>query len=322
MVNVRSCCQNCVRASGYWPCVLRCLPACGDAATTAYAPRAEKGIPSTYLQPRSGISLYQDLEDDFGRDQILARPFPSWHLSVVYGLNASEGQSLPLSGATPDPCPKIRQSNHPAIAGPAQQYRECPCPNFSFPNFSFKEQPMPKNNVTDLITDQEMAFARLVLSGTMTDREAAQAVGLNPDAAAYTKSKPRVRAYMIEHHAAMQQQILAQEAEKLRRQEQRREQVLDRLWEIANLSSEMTRGSITGQVKAIQMIVAIEGMIPDRRAGSAKKNSVPAPIYPQPSPAPTQQEDDFGVSEPEATSGSAENVPRDPVPSRSTSADR
>ncbi|MGB8536744.1 MAG: hypothetical protein WCD57_10055 [Acidobacteriaceae bacterium] len=188
---------------------------------------------------------------------------------------------------------------------------------------------MPKNNVSDLITDQEMAFARLALSGTMTDREAAQAVGLNPDAATYTKSKPRVRAYMLEHRAAMQQRLQQQEAdlsriavEKQRRQEERREQVLDRLWEIANLSSEMTRGSITGQVKAIQMIVAIEGLIPDRRAGSAKRNSVPAPIYPQPSPAPARQEDDFGVSEPEATSGSAEDVPRHPVPSQSTLAGR
>ena len=176
---------------------------------------------------------------------------------------------------------------------------------------------MPKNNVTDLITDQEMAYARLVLSGTMTDREAAQAVGLNPDAAAYTKSKPRVRAYMLEHRAAMQQQILAQEAEKLRRQEQRREQVLDRLWEIANLSSEMTRGSITGQVKAIQMIVAIEGMIPDRRAGSAKKNSVPEPTGLQPSSVHAQQEDDFGVPEPETNPNTAEDAPQDFVPGQS-----
>ena len=57
---------------------------------------------------------------------------------------------------------------------------------------------MPKNNVSDPITDKEMAFARLVLSGTMTDRQAAEAVGLNPDSAAYTKSKPRVRAYMLD----------------------------------------------------------------------------------------------------------------------------
>src|SRR5258708_4274130 len=102
---------------------------------------------------------------------------------------------------------------------------------------------MPKNKVRDLITDQEMAFARLVLSGTMTDRDAAQAVGLNPDTAAYTKSKPRVRAYMLEHRAAMQQQLLDQEsdlsrraAERRCRLEQPREQVLDRLCEIAKLS--------------------------------------------------------------------------------------
>jgi hypothetical protein len=95
---------------------------------------------------------------------------------------------------------------------------------------------MPKNQVSDLITDQEMAFARLVLSGTMTDRDAAQAAGLNPDSAAYTKAKPRVHAYMLEHRAAMQQQLIEQEAdlsrlavEKQRRKEQRREQVLDRL---------------------------------------------------------------------------------------------
>ena len=56
---------------------------------------------------------------------------------------------------------------------------------------------MPKNKVSDPITDQEIAFARLVVSGAMTDRHAAEAVGLNPDSAAYTKSKPRVRAYMI-----------------------------------------------------------------------------------------------------------------------------
>ena len=56
---------------------------------------------------------------------------------------------------------------------------------------------MPKNKVSDPITDQEIAFARLVLSGAMTDRHAAEAVGLNPDSAAYTKSKPSVRAYML-----------------------------------------------------------------------------------------------------------------------------
>ena len=72
---------------------------------------------------------------------------------------------------------------------------------------------MPKNNVGDLITDQEIAFARLVLSGTMTDRQAAEAVGLNPDTASHTKSKPRVRAWMLEHRAAVQQLLVQQDAQ-------------------------------------------------------------------------------------------------------------
>ena len=104
---------------------------------------------------------------------------------------------------------------------------------------------MPKNKVSDPITDQEMAFARLVLSGGMTDRHAAEAVGLNPDSAAYIKAKPHVRAYMLEHRAAVEQQLVQQEADGLHRLNLERDQVLARLWEIANLSSEMTRGSIT-----------------------------------------------------------------------------
>ena len=51
----------------------------------------------------------------------------------------------------------------------------------------------------------------------MTDRRAAEAVGLNPDTAAYTKAKPRVRAYMIEHRAAVHERLVQQETEGLRR---------------------------------------------------------------------------------------------------------
>jgi hypothetical protein len=194
---------------------------------------------------------------------------------------------------------------------------------------------MPKNKVSDPITDQEIAFARLVLSGAMTDRRAAEAVGLNPDSAAYTKSKPRVRAYMLEYRAAVQQQLVQQEADGLRRLNLERTQVLNRLWEIANLSPEMTRGSVTGQVKALSMIVAIEGLIPDRRAvSSPEKKSPPAPapqIYASawrreqqattsattndPQPNPAQQEDRPGAP---ARPGSAAEAPPHPGPSRST----
>src|SRR6202522_4551484 len=140
---------------------------------------------------------------------------------------------------------------------------------------------MPKNKVSDPITDQEMAFARLVLAGGVTARQAAEAVGLNPDSAAHTKSKPHVRAYMLEHRAAVQQQLVQQEAEGLRRMSLDREQVLARLWEIAKLSPEMTRGSITGQVKALSMIIAMQNFIPDRKAISEKKNPPAPPAKPK-----------------------------------------
>jgi hypothetical protein len=179
---------------------------------------------------------------------------------------------------------------------------------------------MPKNKVNDPITDQEIAFARLVLSGTMTDRQAAEAVGLNPDSAAYTKSKPHVRAYMLEHRAAVQQQLVQQEAEGLHRLNLDREQVLARLWEIANLSPEMTRGSITGQVKALSMIVAMQNLIPDRPTTSSEKKSPPAPISHQIYAAAwrNQEEDPPAVPEPESALSSAAEPPPNPGPSHST----
>jgi hypothetical protein len=180
---------------------------------------------------------------------------------------------------------------------------------------------MPKNEVSDLITDQEITFAHLVLSGTMTDRQAAEAAGLNPDTAAYTKAKPRVRAYMLEHRAAMHDRLLQQESEEQRRLNLGRERVLARLWEIADLDPDMTRNSMSAQIKALTMIVAIEGLIPnshdDRRAGSAQNKSAPSPVQPpidtaawlreqqgkttgpQPGPDPARDEDMLGIPHPQ-----------------------
>jgi hypothetical protein len=179
---------------------------------------------------------------------------------------------------------------------------------------------MLKNQVSDPITDQEITFAHLVLSGTMTDRQAAEAAGLNPDTAAYTKAKPRLRDYMLEHRAAVHEQRVQQETEEQRRLNLGRERVLARLWEIADLDPDMTRNSMSAQIKALSMIVAIEGLIPDRntdrRAGSAQNKSAPPPVHPpietaawlreqqgkttgpQPGPDPALDEDVLGVPHP------------------------
>jgi len=144
---------------------------------------------------------------------------------------------------------------------------------------------MPKNQVSDPITDQEVAFVHLILSGTMTDRQAAEAVGLNPVTASYTKTRPRVRAYMLEHRAAMNQPLLQQQTEESHRLKLGRERLLARLWDLADMDPEKTRNSLSAQIKALSMIAAIEGLIPDRntdrRAGSAQNKSALLAIHPQ-----------------------------------------
>jgi DNA polymerase III gamma/tau subunit len=142
---------------------------------------------------------------------------------------------------------------------------------------------MPESTATDPITDQEIAFAHLILSGIMTDRRAAKAVGLNPDTASDTIARPCVRAYMIEHRVDVTETLVDQEAQRLRelniRRDQVRDRVLDRLWELADLSHEATRGSIAGQMKALAMIASIEELIPDKRRSAAKQPETP-PIKP------------------------------------------
>jgi hypothetical protein len=155
---------------------------------------------------------------------------------------------------------------------------------------------MPKIEVTDPITGQESAFAHSVLSGTMTDRHAA-------------RQEPIEQSTADPHPFNVS-----------------RGQILTRLWEIANINPEITRGSLVGQVKVLTMIVAIEGLIPDRRAASAHTKPAPTPETPDiyeaewlrnqrsgknegPNPTPTEEET---ASEP----SSAPDIPptAEPIP--------
>ena len=110
-----------------------------------------------------------------------------------------------------------------------------------------------------------------------------------------------------------------------------REHLLDRLWELANISPEMTRNSMTGQVKAISLIIAMENFIPDRRAVAAEKKSAPAPVNAQiyqsawlreQKAATIDTQPPPGVPEPEPAPGSVEEAPPAPVPSQPTFAHR
>jgi hypothetical protein len=212
-------------------------------------------------------------------------------------------------------------------------------PALNFSTHQQTEPTLPKKNVNDLITDQEMDYARRILSGTMTDRRAAEAAGLDPNSAAYIKSKPRVRAYMLEHRAAVEQKLVEQEAQELRRSSLVRDRVLARLWQIADMEPDKTRNSASSQVKALSMIIAIEGLIPTRtpngrRAVAAENQPAPPPAHPpfyvsawartrqngetanpDPSPDPAKEE---AVTEVQSAPGKA----NDPLPTELPSSSR
>jgi hypothetical protein len=94
---------------------------------------------------------------------------------------------------------------------------------------------MPKRPVQTPITDQEIAFAHLVLAGTMTDKAAAKVVGIDPSRAAYVKGKPKVQAYMEEHRASVRAGLVQHEVEALAKFNISREQILGKWWEFANI---------------------------------------------------------------------------------------
>jgi hypothetical protein len=77
-----------------------------------------------------------------------------------------------------------------------------------------------------------------------------------------------------------------QEAQGLRKLNLGRDQILNRLWELATLSHEVTRGAITGQIKALSMIIAIEGLIPDRRVSPSAAQPAARILEPEPTPGP------------------------------------
>jgi hypothetical protein len=87
---------------------------------------------------------------------------------------------------------------------------------------------------------------------------------------------------MLEHRTAVNEQLVDEDAGQQRRLNQTRERLLARLWEIADLEPEKTRGNMSSQVKALTTIAAIEGLLPDRAASAQKKPAHPpvtADIY-------------------------------------------
>jgi hypothetical protein len=117
----------------------------------------------------------------------------------------------------------------------------------------FSSLPMPKGPVQTPITDQEIAFAHLVLAGTMTDKAAAKVVGIDPSRAAYVKGKPKVQSYMEEHRASVRAGLVQHEVEALAKFNVSREQILAKWWQFGNLDPALGHNT-SSQSKALELL--------------------------------------------------------------------
>jgi hypothetical protein len=113
---------------------------------------------------------------------------------------------------------------------------------------------MPKRSVETPITDGELAFAHHVLSGKMTDREAAEKAGIDPGRAAYVKAKPRVKSYMEDYRAAVRAGMVQREVNVLSEFNTSREQIIAQYWGFTRLDPKRTNGNIAGQVRALDSL--------------------------------------------------------------------
>ena len=137
---------------------------------------------------------------------------------------------------------------------------------------------MPKRPVQTPITNQEIAYALLVLAGTMTDKAAAKVVGIDPSRAAYVKGKPRVREYMASHRASVRAGLAQHEVDTLVEFNIGREQILGKWWEFANIDPAKTGYNTTGQSKALDSLWKALGFEGSKKPGDEDE---PEPERPQ-----------------------------------------
>ncbi len=120
---------------------------------------------------------------------------------------------------------------------------------------------MPKAPVETPITNREMAYAHLIMAGTMTDREAAEMAGIDPGRAAYVKAKPKVKEYMEQHRASVAAAIVQHESDALIEFNIGREQIIAQYWHLSRLPAADTNGNITGQIRALDSLRDMLGLV-------------------------------------------------------------
>ncbi len=108
------------------------------------------------------------------------------------------------------------------------------------------------------ITELEMTFCHLCMSGDggkgMSQEKAAEKLGLPAKDGRVIAQRLQVKAYFEEYRRTFMMEMARQEATQVHKFDVTRANAVALLWKLANTAPERTRGSINGQVDAVDKI--------------------------------------------------------------------
>ncbi len=111
-----------------------------------------------------------------------------------------------------------------------------------------------------IITEAEIAFAELLMKGDDSDENCAEQAGFKRGMGRQVKRRPCVRKYMQERRERLLVEIEREEIASLKELEIGRDAIIARLWAIGNMSPEQTKGSVVGQVQALNSLHELLGL--------------------------------------------------------------
>jgi hypothetical protein len=124
-----------------------------------------------------------------------------------------------------------------------------------------------------VINEAEIAFAELLMKGQASDEDCAEQAGFTRGMGRQVKRRPCVQRYMQERRERLLAEIEREDLAMLKEFAISRDSIVARLWAIANLSPKETKGSVVGQVQALNALGEMLGLAPvgaercDERAG-------------------------------------------------------
>ncbi len=109
------------------------------------------------------------------------------------------------------------------------------------------------------ISDKECVFAHLLIKGDRTDAECAEQAGFARTDARKLRLKPRIQEYIRLYREQFAFMLASRELDAAAAIGIDRNALVQRLWMLANTVPERTRGSIDGQVAAVDKIADMLG---------------------------------------------------------------